>query len=129
MDKLITTISIPTYEEGKSLDKLFKQLANTLEREVYLEIATRINYLLGYEGSDTWDPGNIADGSFEAKEVTVNGANLGDYAIASFSLDVEDLILTANVTAANTVTALLSNNTGGAVNLGEGTVRVKVIPK
>ena len=45
----------------------------------------------------------------------------------SFSLDVSDLTLTADVTAANTVTALLANNSGGAVNLSSGTVKVLVL--
>ena len=75
------------------------------------------------EGSATWDPGSIANGSFEAKDITVTGAALGDYAIASFSLDVTDLQMSANVTAANTVTVVLTNNTGSAVNLASGTVR------
>jgi hypothetical protein len=78
------------------------------------------------QASDTWDPGNIADGAEEAHDVTCDDAELGDFAIASFSLDVSDLTLTADVTAANTVTAILSNSTGGAVNLGSGTIRVRV---
>jgi len=49
------------------------------------------------------------------------------FAIASFSLDVEDLQLIADITATDKVTCVLSNNTGSAVNLGEGTIRVKVI--
>jgi len=82
-----------------------------------------------YKASDTWDPGSIADGDEEAKEVTVTGAALGDYAIASFSLDVADLVLDAQVTAANTVTCVLANNTGGAIDLAEGTVYVRVFKR
>ena len=78
-------------------------------------------------GSATWDPGSIADGSFEANDITVTGAALGDFAVASFSLDVEDLIINAAVTAADTVTVQLSNQTGGPVDLASGTVKVKVI--
>ena len=79
------------------------------------------------DGSATWNPGSIADGDEEAKEVTVTGAVLGDCAIASFSLDVADLVLTANVTAADTVTCILANNTGDAVDLGSGAIRARVI--
>jgi hypothetical protein len=75
------------------------------------------------EGSATWNPGSIANGSFEAKDVTVAGAALGDYAIASFSLDVQDLQMSADVTAANRVTVVLTNNTGAAVDLASGTVK------
>lgn len=80
-------------------------------------------------GSDTWDPGSIAAGAEEVKEITVTGAALGDFVNVSFSLDVEDLTLTAQVTAADTVTVQLSNNTGGAIDLAEGTVYVKVTPR
>lgn len=79
--------------------------------------------------STAWNPGSIADGDMEAKDVTVTGAALGDYATASFSLDVTDLVLDAQVTAANTVTTVLSNNTGGAVDLGSGTLYVRVYPR
>ncbi|GAG95369.1 unnamed protein product [marine sediment metagenome] len=81
----------------------------------------------GLTGSETWDPGNIS--GEQSTEVTVTGAALGDFAEASFSLDVEDLILDAQVTAANTVTCILVNKTGGNINLDEGTLYVKVDPR
>lgn len=78
-------------------------------------------------GTATWDPGSIADQAFEAVDVTVTGAALGDVAFAGFSLDVQDLVISATVTAADTVTVVLSNQTSGAVDLASGTVRVYVI--
>lgn len=81
-------------------------------------------------GSATWDAGSIADGDEEATEITVTGAELGDYVLAiSFSLDVSDLQLTADVTEDDVVTAVLSNSTGGAINLSSGTVRVIVMKR
>lgn len=81
-----------------------------------------------FEGSATWNPGSIADHDMEAVDITVAGVALGDYVLAvSFSLDVEDLALTADVTAANTVTAVLHNSTSAAVDLASGTVRVVVM--
>lgn len=77
--------------------------------------------------SATWNPGSIADGDELAVDVTVTGAALGDYAMASFSLDVSDLVLDAQVTASNTVTCVLANNTGGAVDLASGTLYVRVL--
>ncbi len=74
----------------------------------------------------TWDPGSIASGAEEVKEITVTGAALGDFVLVSFSLDVADLALVAQVTAANTVTAQLLNLSGSAVNLGSGTLAVLV---
>jgi hypothetical protein len=77
-------------------------------------------------GSVTWNPGSIADGDEEAKEITVTGAALGDFVLVSFSVDVADLVLSAQVTAADTVTASLANNTGGAIDLASGTVKAIV---
>lgn len=95
----------------------------------FSDLHKEFNKLVQYDGSATWDPGSIADGGFEAKTVTVTGAALGDFALASFSLDVQDLYLGAEVTAGNTVTCILVNSTGGAVDLSEGTVYVRVIKR
>ena len=78
--------------------------------------------------SETWDASSISDGDEEAQDVTVPGASLGDFVMSSFSLDVADLMLTSAVTAANTVTAVLANNTGGSIDLDSGTLRVRVVP-
>jgi hypothetical protein len=78
--------------------------------------------------SATWDAASIADGDEVAVDVTVPGAALGDFAMASLSVDVADLVLSVAVTAANTATAVLANNTGGAVDLASATLRVRVIP-
>ena len=80
-------------------------------------------------GSTAWDPGSIGDGNEEATTVTVTGAELGEQAIASFSLDVSDLVLDAQVTASNTVTCVLANNTGGAIDLASGTVYVRIFKR
>jgi hypothetical protein len=101
---------------------------NTYLRELYdyLEILQQKVYEDDISASATWDAGSIADGDEEAKDVTVTGAVLGDYAIASLSLDIVDLVLDAQVTAANTVTCVLANNTGGAIDLDSATVYVRV---
>lgn len=85
--------------------------------------------LIALDGSATWNAASIADGDEEVTEVTVTGAALGDFAIASFSLDVADLTLSAAVTAADTVTVQLLNNTGGAIDLASGTVYARVIKR
>lgn len=77
----------------------------------------------------TWNPGSIANGAEEAKDVTLTGVALGDFAIASFSLDINDLTLDVQVTAADTVTCVLANNTGGAVDLASGTVYVRAFKR
>ena len=72
---------------------------------------------------------SIADGNEQVVEVTVTGAQLGDFAIASHSLDILDLIQSASVTDANTVTVVVANNTGGAIDIGTGTIYAMVIPR
>jgi hypothetical protein len=81
----------------------------------------------GMQATATWDAASIADGDEVAVEVTVTGAELGDFVLASLSVDVADLVLSAAVTAANTVTAVLANNTGGAIDLASATLKVRVI--
>jgi len=95
----------------------------------HAELIAMLTALRGLDGSETYDAGSIADGDEEVGEVTVTGAALGDFCIASLSIDVADLVLTAQVTAANTVTYQLANNTGGAVDLASATVRVRVLPQ
>jgi hypothetical protein len=81
------------------------------------------------EVSSVWDPGNVNASSLVSIDVTVTGAALGDLASASFSLDVQDLVLAAAVTAANTVTVTLTNNTASGINLNQGTLFVRVTKK
>jgi hypothetical protein len=78
-------------------------------------------------GSATVDFAEITDGNEAASDITVTGAALGDIVMVSHSLDVADLQLTADVTAANTVSVVASSS-GDTVDLGSGTVRVLVIP-
>lgn len=81
----------------------------------------------GLQATTTWDASSIVGGAEEAKEITVTGAELGDFVLASLSVDVADLVLSAEVTAADTVTAILANNTGGAVDLASATLKVRVL--
>jgi hypothetical protein len=80
-------------------------------------------------GSVTWDPGSIADGDEVAKNVVVTGAVLGDYAICSFSVPTVTLTLTATVTAIDNVKCVLANNTGGPIDLAEGTLYARVFKR
>lgn len=93
---------------------------------------SRTDLVLKGRATATWNPGSIASkdtvgASFAAQTVTVTGAALGDLVLASFSLDVTDLVLTADVTAADTVTVVLSNPTASAVDLASGTLTVLVV--
>ena len=77
-------------------------------------------------GSATYDPPNIASGASASTTISVAGAVLGNYVSTSFSLDLQGLTLSAYVSAANVVTAVLSNLTGSPVNLGSGILRARV---
>ena len=80
-----------------------------------------------YTGSATFNPSNLADGAGETTTVTVTGAALGDFAFAAFSLDLQGILLTAWVSAADTVSVRLQNETTGALNLAEGTLSAGVL--
>lgn len=74
----------------------------------------------------TWDPANIGAAAQDTTTITVTGAALGDTVAVGFSLDLQLLQLTGYVSAANTVTVVLQNGTGGAINLASGTLRADV---
>ena len=84
----------------------------------------------GMTASATWDPGAVTT-TVVATTVTVPGAKLGDFALASLSALTDaladDLVMSAVVSSANTVTVSLLGDATGS-NLASGTVRVKVIP-
>lgn len=81
----------------------------------------------GLVGSALYDPANLVDGAGVTTTVTVTGASLGDYAHASFSLDLQGITLTAWVSSSNTVSVRFQNESGGAIDLGSGVIRARVV--
>jgi hypothetical protein len=81
----------------------------------------------GLTGSKAFNPASLDDGVGETTTVTVTGAALGDFALASFSLDTSGITITAWVSAADTVSVRLQNESGGVLNIGTGTLRARVI--
>lgn len=80
-------------------------------------------------GSATKDYASLAAGAEDVTgTITVTGAALGDFCIASLGVDVAGLIAVGYVSAANTVTLNLFNLTAGAIDLGSTTIRAIVIP-
>jgi hypothetical protein len=77
-------------------------------------------------GRATYDPANMADGAGLTTAVGAFGALLGDHAEASFSLDLQGITLTAWVAASDVVGVRFQNETGGAIDLASGTLRVAV---
>lgn len=82
---------------------------------------------LDLSASTTYDPPNLVDAAGVTTTVTVAGAALGDFAIASFNKDLQGITVTAYVSAANTVSVSFQNESGGAVDLASGTLAVKII--
>lgn len=83
----------------------------------------------GPSGSATtqaWDPDEVASGGSVSTTVSVPGAALGDFVLASYSLDLQGLSLSAYVSSSNTVTILIYNLSGASVDLGSGAIRVLV---
>src|SRR3990167_10150575 len=114
------------------MDELILEIAN-LRTELTALRTDVVNVRASLPGilvaSETYDAGSIADGDEEVGEVTVTGAVLGDFCVASHGVDVTDLAVTGQVTAADTVTYQLNNNTGGAIDLASATVRCLVFKK
>lgn len=77
----------------------------------------------------TWDPASLANGASEKKSsVTLTGVAVGDVVTAALTTIVSsDWDVQACVTATNTVEVKITNNTGGVVDLGSGTLRVNCV--
>lgn len=91
----------------------------------------RDRYDQGYlEGSTTWNPAQMTVSTSDATSttVTVAGAKVGDFAIASLGVDVVDCVLDAQVTAANTVSVVVGYLHDVTVDLASSTLRVRVFP-
>lgn len=80
----------------------------------------------GTAPSAVWDPSTVANGASVNTTVACPGAALGDFAVASFSLDLQLATLTAYVSAPNVVTIVLANLSGVVLDIASGTVRVLV---
>ena len=79
------------------------------------------------QATTTWDPPSVAAGSSTILDATVTGAALNDYAVASFSVNVGGLSISAAIIGSNAVRVRLSNNTASAVDLASGTLSILVI--
>jgi hypothetical protein len=81
-----------------------------------------------YVGTKTYDPANMgASGGTTSTTVTVTGAALGQPAKAGLtSITTQAIMISAHVSAANTVTVVLYNPTGSSVDIGSGTLTAMV---
>lgn len=70
--------------------------------------------------SGSWDPPNLVDGAGASNAFTVTGAAVGDFVQVAPPYDLQEILMSASVTAADTVEVRLQNETGGAINLASG---------
>lgn len=80
-------------------------------------------------GSATYDAASLIDAAGATTTIAVTGAALGDFVLVSHSVDLAGISVTAYVSAANTVSVRLQNESGGTLDLASGTLRVRVIPQ
>lgn len=74
----------------------------------------------------TFDPVDIASGASASSNFTVTGAALGDFVEIAREADRAGLMWTGFVSAADTVTVVQGNLTGGNVNLSSVDIRILV---
>lgn len=77
--------------------------------------------------SAVYDPPSLIDGAGVTITIACVGAVLGDFALASFSRDLQGILVTAYVSVADVVSVRFQNETTGVVDLASGTLAVKVI--
>ncbi len=75
----------------------------------------------------TWSPGAITAGSFASTTITLTGAAVGDFVLAEHNkMLTSDLMISAHVSAVNTVKVLIFNPTTASITPASGTLRVLV---
>lgn len=78
-------------------------------------------------GSATYNPPSLVSGASATTTISITGAIMGRFALASFSLDLQGITLSAYVSAAGTVTCVFFNGTAGTLDLASGTLAAIVI--
>lgn len=123
----------PLMTHGRWLQGTFTKLTvrpmdeqNAVTAE-YAETSVTVTTRKGsYSGSKTWDPPSTANGATTTTTVTVTGAALGMLVSVGFSNSLGGAVLSGYVSAANTVTAVLDNVSGGTLDLASGTLTATV---
>jgi len=86
------------------------------------------NVLQFLDGTLVWDPGPLVDGAGETSPaITVTGAILGDFVVVAAPYDLQGIVASAYVSAADTVRIRLQNETAGPIDLASGTWKARAI--
>ncbi|HYN54398.1 MAG TPA: hypothetical protein VES38_06810 [Methylotenera sp.] len=108
--------------DAKDLRKLFDALLADLT-----DVRASIGGVLS--GSAVYDTASLIDGAGATTTITVTGAALGDFAMVSAGVDLAGITVTAYVSAADTVSVRLQNESGGTLDLASTTLRARVLPQ
>ena len=73
------------------------------------------------------DPVSVNSNSFEHEELNIIGARFGDFCLVSFEADLQELTISAHVSAINTVDVHFVNNTAGSIDLPEAQVHLVLL--
>lgn len=79
------------------------------------------------KASATVDVASLIDAAGATNTVTVPGAALGDFCVVSMGVDVAGMTVTCYVSAANTASVRVQNESGGTVDLASTTQRIEVL--
>ncbi len=109
----------------QSIAKALSNFANRNDASRIRKIAEAVKSSVLF-GSATYDAASLVDGAGATGTVTVAGAALGDFAEVSFGVSLQGITCTAFVSAADTVSFRLQNETGGTIDLASTTVRALV---
>lgn len=107
------------------------RLADSKRDRAVIDVAIdEINVLRGIViGSNnlSFDPPSIANSSgVTSPNITVNGADFGDFVDVAAPYDLQGIMVTGYIGAANVVRVRLTNLTGAPINLGPGVWTVTV---
>jgi len=75
------------------------------------------------------DVASLADAAGATSTVAVPGAVLGDACLVSAGVDLQGMTVTCYISAADTVSIRVQNESGGTIDLASTTFRVFVHPK
>lgn len=91
-------------------------------------ICRQVNRMSGQVFSATYDPPNLADGAGATTTIPAPGvkATVNYFVTPSFSLNTQGVILFAWVSADDVVSVRFQNESGGALDLASGTLKVRV---
>ena len=73
------------------------------------------------------NPASLIDAAGEDIDVTVTGAAVGDFVMFAPGVDMQGITMTAHVSAANTVTIRLQNESGGTLDIASSTWNFLII--